>query len=91
MSTPPPNLLDRLIQNAPGAYYVDATCTDCDLCRSLAPGFFSRHDETGYSFVHRQPVTPHEIEQAEEALIGCPTESIGRDGVIAGAPVSAKP
>jgi ferredoxin len=73
------NLTARLPQNIPGAFYVDATCTDCDLCRSLAPEFFSRHDETGYSFVYRQPVTEEEIALADEASQSCPSESIGRD------------
>jgi ferredoxin len=75
-----PNLLDRLSLNAPGAYFVDTSCTDCDLCRSIAPQFFKRDDDTGYSFVHRQPVTAAEIEEAEEARNSCPTESIGHDG-----------
>ena len=64
---------------------------ECGLSRSLAPGFFSRHDETGYSFVHRQPVKPDEIEQAEEALIGCPTESIGCDGAPVASAAGMKP
>ncbi|MBL9202152.1 MAG: ferredoxin [Opitutaceae bacterium] len=75
-----PNLSDRLPQNVPGRFYVDASCVDCDLCRSTAPEFFGRDDETGYSFVHRQPVTPAEIALAEEARGLCPTESIGSDG-----------
>jgi ferredoxin len=74
------NLTERLRQNATGPFYVDATCTDCDLCRSLAPAFFRRDDETGYSVVHRQPVTPDEITVAEDAMNSCPTESIGNDG-----------
>ncbi len=74
-----PNLLERLSRNAPGPFYVDASCTDCDLCRSLAPEFFHRDDDTGYSFVYRQPITPDEIAQADDALTSCPSESIGRD------------
>ena len=86
------NLTDRLPQNIPGIYFVDSTCIDCDFCRSLAPEFFSRDDETGFSFVYRQPVTLTEISRADDALSSCPTESIGRDGVIVGAlSVSAEP
>lgn len=76
------HLTDRLPQNVPGIYFVDSTCTGCDLCRSLAPEFFSRDDETGFSFVHRQPVSTAEIERAEDALQSCPYESIGHDGVM---------
>lgn len=67
-------------ENVPGSYYVDDTCIDCDLCRSTAPGIFRRHDDGGYTYVFRQPVTPEEIAVAEEAQKGCPTETIGNDG-----------
>lgn len=66
--------------NAPGKYYVDASCIDCDLCRDAAPATFMRNDEVGQSIAYRQPVTPEEILMAAEALASCPTESIGDDG-----------
>lgn len=61
---------------------MDSTCVDCDLCRNTAPDFFKRDEETGYSFVFRQPVTSDERALAEEAKVGCPTESIGNDGLV---------
>jgi ferredoxin len=73
--------IDRLTQNIAGAYYVDSTCVDCDLCRNTAPDFFRRDEEAGSSYVFRQPVTTDEIALAEEAKQGCPTESIGNDGL----------
>ncbi len=77
-----PDLTDRLPTNIAGPYYVDSRCIDCDICRSLAPGLFARDvDVTFLSFVHRQPVTPEEIELAEEALQSCPADAIGNDGV----------
>ena len=75
-----PDLNHRLPQNVPGPYYVDDTCIDCDMCRSTAPAFFARDDETGYSYAYRQPLTPEEFAQAEEGRLTCPTESIGNDG-----------
>lgn len=69
----------KLPENVPGPFYVDDTCIDCDQCRSVAPQFFARNDERGYSYVHRQPVTQEEFAQATEAM-ECPTESIGNDG-----------
>jgi len=75
-----PNLNERLPQNVAGRYYIDSSCCDCDLCRNTAPDFFRRNDDIGLSIVHRQPQTPEEIAQAEDARIGCPTESIGNDG-----------
>jgi len=74
------NKTERLAENAPGRYYVDGTCIDCDLCRSTAPDLFKRNEAVGYSIVYRQPATPEETALAEEALHGCPTECIGNDG-----------
>lgn len=66
--------------NAPGAFYVDETCIDCDLCRENAPEFFARDEDAGASYVSTQPQSDEDIEKALEALDGCPTESIGNDG-----------
>jgi ferredoxin len=75
-------LLDRLPQNVPGPFYVDASCVDCGLCPSLAPAIFRRHQDTGYSHVHQQPITTDETAAANEAMHSCPTESIGADGKV---------
>lgn len=77
------NHAERLTQNIPGRYYVDANCIDCDLCRATAPAVFARDDEIGFSIVQRQPLTPEEIALAEEAREGCPVEAIGNDGEAA--------
>jgi ferredoxin len=67
-------------QNVGGAYYVDDTCIDCDLCRETAPGFFARFDEGAHSIVAKQPETEDERKLCEEALEKCPVEAIGNDG-----------
>jgi ferredoxin len=67
-------------ENAPGRYYADKTCIDCDLCRNIAPKTFRRSDEGGYTYVYRQPQTAEEIAKAEEARESCPTETIGNNG-----------
>jgi ferredoxin len=66
--------------NVPGPFYVDETCIDCDLCRETAPATFRRDEENGASYVWKQPATPEERKLAENALEGCPTDTIGRDG-----------
>lgn len=76
MATP----TERLPQNVPGRYYVDASCIDCDQCRVMAPQIFVRHEESGLSIVTRQPETPEEIALVEEAMSSCATSSIGNDG-----------
>lgn len=83
---------DRLAQNAPGAWYVDSNCIDCDLCRETAPSVFRRDEEGGYSIVYHQPETEEERKLAAEAKEGCPVEAIGNDHVAArAAGVAAEP
>jgi ferredoxin len=71
---------DRHPQNAPGRYYVDDQCLDCDLCREVVPGVFTRNDDGGFSFVQRQPSTPDEVALCEEVVEGCPEGALGHDG-----------
>lgn len=78
------DLKTKTAGNIPGPYYVDDTCIDCDLCRSLFPAFFRRDDNDGLTFVYRQPINADEIGQAEEARLSCPYESIGNDGLLEG-------
>ncbi len=75
-----PDPTDKVPENAPGKYYVDASCIDCDACREMAPDNFARSEEEGYSYVVKQPETPEEEEQCRDALEGCPVEAIGDDG-----------
>src|SRR6059058_4125605 len=65
----------RLTTNAPGDFFVDSTCIDCDACRLIAPAVF--HDIGDQSAVYHQPETPQELLAAQRALISCPTASIG--------------
>ncbi|MDB6075323.1 MAG: ferredoxin [Verrucomicrobiaceae bacterium] len=74
------HLEDRSESNIPGRYYVDSLCIDCDHCRDHAPGFFRRDAHIGLTIVYHQPVTAAELSLCEEALLACPTESIGNDG-----------
>lgn len=66
--------------NAPGKFYVDESCIDCDACRATAPNNFSRNEEAGYSFVSKQPENAEEEQQCTDAKDGCPVEAIGDDG-----------
>ncbi len=73
------DIANKYSDNVPGKYYVDNQCIDCDLCRETAPNNFSRSDDGGYSFVHKQPI-PDEEGLCKEAKEGCPVEAIGDDG-----------
>ena len=66
--------------NVPGRFYVDENCIDCDLCREIAPAFFTRNDDDGHSYVFKQPQSTEELELCREALNDCPVEAIGDDG-----------
>jgi ferredoxin len=71
---------DRYTDNAPGGYYVDTNCIDCDVCRNSAQENFRRNDEDGYSFVYKQPETLAERAECERVREECPVEAIGDNG-----------
>jgi glyoxylase-like metal-dependent hydrolase (beta-lactamase superfamily II)/ferredoxin len=64
-------------QNISGEFYVDRSCIDCDTCRWMAPDTFSRAEDQ--SAVHHQPQTPDARLRALQALLSCPTSSIGTE------------
>jgi ferredoxin len=68
-------ITQRRTENVFGNFYVDRTCIDCDTCRWMMPSVFDRIGEQ--SAVHHQPVTEAEKLQAMQALLSCPTASIG--------------
>ncbi|ACK66133.1 beta-lactamase domain protein [Rippkaea orientalis PCC 8801] len=65
----------RRSQNIVGNFYVDSTCIDCDTCRWMAPEVFYEVD--GQSAVYHQPTGEIEQKKALQALLSCPTASIG--------------
>ena len=67
---------ERLPENAPGEFYVDASCIDCATCRIVAPAVFGSLDRD-LAYVQRQPRTAAETTRALMALVACPTASIG--------------
>lgn len=69
------HLKQRRPQNVEGDFFVDSTCIDCDTCRWMVPSIFHRTD--GQSAVHHQPRDETERMQALQALLACPTASIG--------------
>lgn len=69
----------RIPENVPGAFFVDDSCIDCDLCRQISPDVFVASG--GQSVVGRQPSSAEARDQAAMALVACPTASIGSDDV----------
>jgi ferredoxin len=78
--TPMSDPKDKVKENVDGAYYVDSSCIDCDVCRDTAPDNFKRSDENSYSFVYKQPENDEERAASDEAISCCPVEAIGKDG-----------
>jgi len=69
------NLNLRRPQNNSGDFYVDSTCIDCDTCRWMTPEVFNR--AAGKSVVYHQPENEIERLRSLQALLACPTSSIG--------------
>jgi glyoxylase-like metal-dependent hydrolase (beta-lactamase superfamily II)/ferredoxin len=69
------HLKNRRPQNVEGDIYVDTSCIDCDTCRWMVPSVFNR--EGGMSAVYHQPATDAERLAAFQAVLSCPTASIG--------------
>ncbi len=70
-------LADRHPDGAPGDWFVDTRCIDCDAARQVAPGLIVRNPSDGVSLFVRQPQTPEELEMAWRAVGVCPTRSVG--------------
>jgi glyoxylase-like metal-dependent hydrolase (beta-lactamase superfamily II)/ferredoxin len=68
-------LTQRRSENIVGEFYVDHTCIDCDTCRWMAPDIFK--DIGDQSAVYHQPENETERLRALQALLACPTSSIG--------------
>ncbi len=69
------HLAHRRSENVSGDFYVDSSCIDCDTCRWMAPTVFNR--SSTQSVVYHQPADPPERLLALQALLSCPTASIG--------------
>jgi glyoxylase-like metal-dependent hydrolase (beta-lactamase superfamily II)/ferredoxin len=69
------HLNQRRSENVSGNFYVDNTCIDCDTCRWMAPEVF--HSAGEQSAVYHQPASETERLRALQALLSCPTASIG--------------
>ncbi|MBI4465008.1 MAG: MBL fold metallo-hydrolase [Acidobacteria bacterium] len=67
----------RLSHNAPGDFFVDRTCIDCDQCREIAPETF--RDGGSEATVYRQPDSPEALRCALMALVTCPVGAIGTE------------
>ncbi|BAZ46705.1 beta-lactamase domain protein [Chondrocystis sp. NIES-4102] len=68
-------LQQKRAENVAGNFYVDSSCIDCDTCRWMAAVVFNR--QASQSAVYQQPTTDESKLLAMQALLSCPTASIG--------------
>lgn len=71
--------IDRYGDNVPGTWYVDKKCILCSVCSEAAPQNFKESPEGTHDIVFKQPESPQESVQCEEAMASCPVEAIGND------------
>lgn len=65
-------------ENIEASFFVDDTCIDCDTCRWMAPSVYDKVN--GKSAVIKEAISNQEKQAAMQALISCPTASIGYTG-----------
>ncbi len=70
---------NKVPENVKGNYYVDTSCIAAKFCVAVAPNNFKWSDG-GYAYVYKQPENGEELENAKEAVDGCPVLAIGDDG-----------
>ena len=71
---------ERYEDNVPGQWYVDKKCILCSVCSEAAPHNFRESSDNDHDICFKQPESPEEIAQCEEAMAACPVEAIGNDG-----------
>lgn len=71
---------NKFPENAPGPFYVDKECINCDACILVAENHFKTNEDASFTYVYKQPETEEERDACQEALEACPVEAIGKDG-----------
>ena len=64
-----------LPENTPGNFFVDSSCINCGVSRYYAAEVFG--DSGTHAFVKKQPENAQERLATQQALLACPTGSIG--------------
>lgn len=72
---------ERFDDNAPGRYYIDASCIVCGACEGTAPDNIQLSDDGSHDVIYKQPESEAEEQACREAIEGCPVGAIGDDGI----------
>lgn len=71
----------KIVENAPGRFYVNARCIGCTICPEIAPANFASNLEEGYEYVCKQPADRDEESLCREAMAICPVDAIRDNGL----------
>lgn len=71
-------IAERWEDNVPGPYFIDKTCTSCNVCMEEAPNNIKESDDGDHCIVFKQPENDDELAEMQNAIDGCPTESLGK-------------
>ncbi|KXK32538.1 MAG: hypothetical protein UZ16_OP3001002532 [Candidatus Hinthialibacteria bacterium OLB16] len=70
---------DRWEDNAEGPYYIDKSCSMCNLCTEIAPDNIREAPEGDHCYISRQPEAGDETTNLQDAIDQCPCEAIGKE------------
>ena len=73
-------MVEKIVENCEGRFYVDTNCINCSLCPEIAPDIFATNHEEGYEYITRQPCNEAELKLVIEAIKLCPAGAIQDKG-----------
>jgi ferredoxin len=73
------NNKNKCKENMNDKYFIDTECIACGTCLDIAPNNIKFSADNDHAFVFKQPQNDQEKKSFDEAMEGCPTESIGMD------------
>jgi ferredoxin len=72
--------VERIVDNAPGKYYVSSECNNCGICSLFGNNNFMFSRDRSYFYVMQQPIDNHEEISMCLAMLACPQKCIKDDG-----------
>ena len=69
---------ERWEDNVEGAWFVDKSCSFCNLCTEIAPDNLKESPDGDHCIVAKQPEGDAELTNMQDAAEQCPCEAIGK-------------
>jgi ferredoxin len=64
--------------NVEGAFYIDKSCSMCNLCTDVAPDNIKESADGDHCIIFKQPENDDEMTNMQDAVEQCPCEAIGK-------------